>query len=40
MLVFSCGRGPPFALAGPGVLAGDGGTVAVDVILSSDDGAE
>lgn len=34
VLVFSCGLGPPFALAGPGVLAG-GGAVAVDAILSS-----
>jgi len=34
VLVFSCDLGLPFALAGPGVLDGGGGTVAVDAILS------
>lgn len=33
VLVFSCGLGPLFAVEAPGVLAGGGGTVAVDAIL-------
>lgn len=34
VLVFNWGLGPPFELDEPGVLAGGGGIVAVDAMLS------